>query len=289
MNNEHQLPDFLKTVVTKTLGQYNRGECDFSVTSLLKPPLLSSLESVHSQEIESDLSENLASFFGTCIHDKAEQYLTGDDRYISEVRYFHDFDVDGKFVRVSGKIDLFDTEDNCLWDIKCTSIFKLKGGDHSDFEAQLNMNRYLMHKVGINVEKLAIAGIPLDWRNSEAKRDEDYPKARFKRLDFEPWSLEATEDFIKMKIREHQAENPRPCTDKERWATEAVFAVHKNQNKRAVRLLNYRPTLHEVEELGGTHYEERPVEYRRCEGYCSVKSWCPVYKSLGTVPGNLED
>lgn len=289
MNNQHDLPDFLKTVVQKTLGQYDRGKCDFSVTSLLKPPLISRLEAEHRNEIESDISENLASFFGTCIHDKAEQYLTSDERYISEVRYFQDFEVDGKTYTLSGKIDLYDKEDQCLWDIKCTSIFKLRGGDHSDFEAQLNMNRLLMRNAGIEVNKLAIAGVPLDWRNSEARRDEDYPKARFMKLEFEPWSYEDTEEFIINKMREHLAETPRQCSDKDRWATEAVFAVCKNQNKRAVRLLNYRPTLHQVEELGGTHYEERPVEYRRCQGYCSVKTWCPVYQPVGDVSADMAD
>jgi hypothetical protein len=66
------------------------------------------------------------------------------------------------------------------------------------------------------------------------------------------------------------------CTDEERWTTPQKFALMKNGAKRATKLFDIKPET--VED--GYFIEHRPAVYRRCEDYCSVSKFCPIWSDV---------
>jgi hypothetical protein len=79
-----------------------------------------------------------------------------------------------------------------------------------------------------------------------------------------------------------------PCTPEERWANPTTWAVYKNSNKTAYRVLGSedeaRGLLTKMAELcpkDEFRIEVRPGADRRCESFCSVAKWCEYFKKKG--------
>jgi hypothetical protein len=80
--------------------------------------------------------------------------------------------------------------------------------------------------------------------------------------------------------REIADDEIQPCTAKERWEKPSKYAVKKEGNKRAYKLLD---TLEEAEKIAGDKgkeygVEKRPGESTRCLDYCSVCEHCNFYR-----------
>ena len=273
------LPKWLQRVIEETGNAYTKGKSDFSTTELISPPLIRKLMKEHKDELEVLPEDQLASFFGTGCHNQIENIfdLIDEDQkeYIVEERMYAEIN---DYV-IGGQIDLYVVEDEELWDHKFTSIYKLMSGDHFDYEAQLNINRWLLHQNGYNVKRLFISGFPLDWRKSDSRNREDYPNSRFKPLEFPLWKLGDTEEFIRERIALHTSESPPVCTEKERWKKTDTWAVMKFKQKRAVKLCN---SMREAEQYAGAdnYIEFREGKNLRCEEYCPVNKWCAFYRGL---------
>lgn len=276
LTNNHNLPDWLYKTVKHLRDKYDPGEADYSTTRLLLPPLIVHLESQY--ETSQDLTEALPSFIGTALHDSIEEALENDSRYIVERRFYKDIDVDGITYKIGGKIDLYDTETQVLSDAKVSSIYKFLFGDKFDYVAQGSINRWLMEP-DYPVSEFRINAIPKDWRNKESLYNSEYPNYPFQEIPLELWPIEETKEFVRNKIREFQADNPRYCTQEEMWYRPGKVAVMRKGQKKAVKLFDSLEEANIYAMTGKNMYvEERKGEYKRCESYCPVKKWCPVWQ-----------
>jgi hypothetical protein len=78
-----------------------------------------------------------------------------------------------------------------------------------------------------------------DWQRARANADPNYPQRRVETINLQLKSLEETEQFIKRRLDEYEANKNKPepeiveCTDKELWKGESVFKYFKDPAKAA--------------------------------------------------------
>jgi hypothetical protein len=91
------------------------------------------------------------------------------------------------------------------------------------------------------------------------------------------WFLDAA---LQEKLPDDELE---PCSHEARWHKPDTWAVVKNGNKRATKVLNsegaaegYMDQLKE----GAYHIEYREGEDTRCQSYCSVAQFCPYGRKI---------
>ena len=167
--NKHNLPRaFYEAII---YDSYNKGECDYSTTQLLKPPYMCKLEREHDGELERDITELIKSKLGTAMHNLLEKGVKtsgADGDFSAETRLYHKFDD----IILGGQIDVYDIVNKELIDYKVTSIWSIIFGK-KDWERQQNINRLLCEYNGINVEQLTIVATGSDWQRGRAKRERD--------------------------------------------------------------------------------------------------------------------
>jgi hypothetical protein len=264
LTNKFNLPDPIVNAVMNT--GYTPGSSDITVTQLIQPPLIRKLSRDNWDKLEEDVSERVWALFGTSVHHLLEMAYKGRTARVEERVYA---EVSGW--KLGGQFDVL--EGDILSDYKVTSVFAKDG--KKEWETQLNVLRWLLHKNGTVVNKLQIIQFFRDFRKNEQKRNpHDYPTPAA-RLDIPVWTLEETEKYVEERVRLHQSDNPSICTDEERWATEEKWAIMKNGAKRATKLYDIKPESVEK----GYYIEHRPKSYRRCEDYCSVSKFCPHWKT----------
>jgi hypothetical protein len=280
MRNDYGIPPWLYDTIDHNNKKYSPGSSDYTTTGLLKPARIYALEKLHREEIDGDISDNFASFFGTSVHDSIEDALQGDPRYIVEERFYRNIEVRGKLYTIGGQIDLYDKETKTLSDHKYTSISKLKFSDMHEYETQLAINRWLLLGWGLEVEKCKINLFIKDWRASERKKDPDYPKIPFVEVDFPLWPNENVENFIRQSVYEKETALQgfhAPCTPEERWARPAKWALMKKGVKRAVKLFDSEEEALAAVPDGKYTVVHRPGEDIRCDNYCDVNQFCDYY------------
>lgn len=252
---------------------YNKGDCDYSVTELLKPARQRALEKKHEEEIEVDVSDRIWSLYGQITHQILER---ASYEGIAETRYFAAI-ADKK---ISCQIDIIET-DGTLSDYKFTSSYKAKkGADISDYVAQLNMQRWILNENSIELTKLQIVALLRDWSKLEAARSPEYPQMQVVVLGIPMWDLSVTKEYILQRIRLHEeAKVVLPlCSKEERWEKPTKFAVKKPGRISAIRLLDTEKEAHEYRAAlpsnSNLYIEERSGESTRCLYYCDVKKFC---------------
>ena len=279
MNNKYNIPEWLKTTIEWSRNNYTPGESDYTTTSLLKPARIYALEKLHRDEVEEEVSDNFASFFGDCIHSACESALIENPRYIVEERFYRLIEVDGRMFKVGGQIDLYDKEIKELSDHKFTSVAKLMFSDKADYESQLAINRWLLRGWGLDVDTCKINLFLKDWRKGESKKNPEYPPIPFVELSFPLWQDVTVEDFIRQQIHEKESALRgfhTTCTEEERWTRPTKWALMKKGAKRAVKL--YDTEEGATDAAGkGMFVEFRPGEDIRCDSYCPVNQFCDYY------------
>lgn len=295
--NNTFLPQPIFDAVTN--DPYDKGECDYSVTGLMKPPRISALEERHKDEIVEDASDRIWSLIGQAIHgilERAERIAKVEERIY--------LDLDG--VTISGKYDRFVVADGCLQDYKVTSVYRVMRETSADFTAQQNAYLYLLKngyfKDTITKEKIPcryeakssqLVYILRDWHRPTARRDRgEYPPYQIVIKDVEVWEDSKTLEMLRSRIAiQKQARFALPlCTHEERWKGADKFAVKKEGAARALRVTD---TIEEAElflknkSLTGTDTNElknlkifkRSSEPKRCLDYCSVAPFCVQFKN----------
>ena len=276
--NKTNLPD----PVVRALTEFETPEKidGIRVTTLIDSPRISQLRQEHSHEITEDVSELVYRVMGTAIHKVFEN--ASSNSYVAEERLSHT--VDGTLI--SGAIDLQFEDDGVvdLKDFKSTSVYKVMQDDHPDWQRQLNVYAFLVRQSkGLKVRSASVIGVLRDWRKSDYERRAGYPAAPIVELDVPLWSEAEQAAYVKERVRLHQvAELEKEfaglpeCTDEERWTRAGKWAVHKGQNKRALKLFD---TKEEAEAFGAEQsdrrIEERASEHVRCSNnFCRVNEWC---------------
>lgn len=277
ITNHSDLPQPLVSAVSN--DRYSRGDSDYSITQLLKPPRATALEHLHASELEVDAADLIWSLLGTLAHeilDRAEEEAIPRDRLYMWLA--------GK--KISGATDRFVLRDGLLQDWKVTSVWKVKKAlKETDLEwsAQLNGYAMLLAEHGYEVKKAQIVPIMRDWSKPQAGRDEYYPQRQALKIDFPLWDLNYTKDYFSYLVERHEVAKkqlPR-CTNEQRWLADEAWAVHKGANKKASRVF-YTPEeayAYCQEEDRSSIYSvvHRPGTPKRCESYCLASRFCAQY------------
>jgi len=240
LTNNSGLPEAFVRAVKN--DPYSKGDADFSVTELLKPPRARALEIKYKDEIIEDARDRVWAVLGQSVHYILMQSARDGD--IVERRFSSEF----LGMKVAGQIDLLETDTKTLSDWKVTKAypFTKKGGSglKDEWVAQLNMQLELLRGNGLDATRLQIVGILKDFDEAKtkvgSKRFElGYPKAEIVAVEMPMWDRERTQAFIKQRVRAHHtAARELPlCGAEETW--------------------------------GG----------RRCARYCPASAFCDQYQS----------
>lgn len=275
VTNKANLPQPIYDAIIR--DGYSRGDADISVTELLSPARISALKAAHWQEIEEDASDRVWSLVGQVMHGILERSnRTG----IAERR----LSVQVEGWKVSGGMDAY-YDHGLLQDYKFVTAYKFKGGTvPQEYEQQLNCYAEILRANGDKVERLEIVAILRDWSKMEARRDPNYPQSQVLILPVTLWPQDIAQKFMRERVVLHKSARialPR-CTDEERWAKPAQWAVMKNGRKTAVRLLATEAEARTMATgLGAGHYiEKRTSANVRCENYCSVARFCEQFQAM---------
>jgi len=286
--NQHNLPEAIVEAVKN--DDYNKGDCDYSVTELLNPPQVSHLARMHDDEIEVDAIDSIWSLFGKSVHAILER---AEPSALTEERHFMKIDLpSGKQVTVSGQFDRLHVANNILQDYKVTSAWtKVFGSRLTEWQQQLNLLRLL---VPIQIDKLEIICIYRDWTKYDAEKNADYPQQQVETLDMPIWDLDTARKFLIDRIELHErVRNGEQidCTHEERWAQPTIHKIMKEGRKTSLR--NFKNDLTGAQAFKRAYDRDNPkavtaiVEHAgksvRCESYCAGAKFCPQFQATKAV------
>ena len=278
ITNKNNLPQPIYDAVKN--DSYDKGESDFTVTGLLKPPRQAALQAKHWAELEEDCSDRIWALMGQLMHGLLERSATSG---IVEKRFYTIIDN----TKIGGQIDRY--ENGTIGDYKFVSAYKLKRGVPEEYTIQLNMLAELMRQNGHVVNKLELVGILRDWSKMEATRDPAYPQSQVMVLPVELWPPGMIQDEMRARVREHKSaqacdvlrqELPE-CTEADRWAKPTVYAVMKEGKERALKLYGSCMEASAHADLDKSlSVIKRPGSNTRCENFCSVSKFCTQYQEM---------
>lgn len=281
--NRLGLPGYVVSMLTHE--DYDAGDSDITVTSLIQPPQVATLRRHHKDNIAHDVADTVWQFVGRGIHALMEKWA--NENVVAEERLFDE--VLGW--KVSGQIDVQHYVDDGIeiFDYKFTSARSILS-HHIEWEKQLNLYRLLIERVKKTpVLSLNIVAIIRDWDRHRAAQDPDYPQAAVLNIELPMWSLAESARFMEERValhqqaeRDYQWGNPLPhCTPAERWNRNEKWAVTKWQMKRAARVVSSKSEAEEIardltNSTGTLHVvDRRPGSMVRCEGnFCGVAEFC---------------
>lgn len=269
ITNELNLPEPLVAAIRN--DGYVKGDCDYSVTGLIRPVRIAALSRKYDEHLVEDVSERIYSLFGRAVHTILE--YAASDTYWVEKRYFFPF----ADKIISGQIDVYDRETKMLSDYKFCSRYVVSDGVKPEWTAQNSMNALLMRRNGIEVKSAEIVAIFRDWSKMMAARKSDYPQRDIERIPVPLWSEEKTEAYILERIAAHEAgkDNPPVCTPEERWEKPNRWALMKKGRKRAIKLFESEAEAIAAQDgPSETFIEPRPGENVRCLHFCPVTAYC---------------
>ncbi len=192
---------------------YSKGDADFSITELLKPPRVRVLFDRHDEEIVQDVSDFVARLLGKGVHEMLEK--SGGEG-LAEKRYTIQL---GDYT-VSGGVDLdLLLEEGKLYDWKTTKVYKIIKRDFFEWAAQMNGYAMLLKSVGKEVGGLTVVPFITDWLYRDSLTKKDYPKTQTMMIDLPLWDDATTREFFLERIALHRsAERALPeCTREETW------------------------------------------------------------------------
>lgn len=265
----------------------------FSATTLLKGATEIILARRHADEIEEDVSDRVWAIFGSAVHKILEQGKETDSQ-IKEG--FIKTDYAG--YEITGIFDLYDDATGTVTDYKTAGTIKWQKGEFDDYRMQTLIYCWLLRRAGFDAHRGEIVMILRDWVKSKARHESGYPDCQVQKVtfDFGDADFAHIECFVyaKLSLIEY-AETMRdyelqPCKDEERWHRQDTWAVVKDGNKRAYRVLESEEDAGKMlENLKGYHIEFRPGADAKCEDYCAVNRWCPHWKEYVATMNTDED
>jgi len=262
--NKHGLPEYL--VKWLQTDEYDHIDGTFSATGLLKPARAVVLSRLHKDEIVLDVSDVVASRYGSALHDSFAKLNLGE---VQEHRF--EAELDG--FRIVGKPDLIIA--GKIIDFKSTSVWKYIYKDYLDFIQQESIYRWLAEENGMEIDGTGeICFLFTDWAGSKAKFDPDYPQSRCAVESIPLMNEEKVLAFMRSRLLAFMEAdiNLPECTREELWQKPDKFAVKKIGAKKATKLYD---DLEEAENAlqDGQEIEQRKGLAKRC-GYCNASPFC---------------
>lgn len=256
-----------------------------SVSRLIAPAQKVALERDHADELTVDVSDLYPALLGQAIHLLLERAGDAVPKLVSERR----LTLAWNGWTISGKQDLYETEDGTILDYKNSSVWAYVFGK-LEWEQQDNVYAFLSRMNGHPVTGLKNILFCTDWRRGEAKRDPKYP-ARIVEMPIPLWDQDKQRSYVNARLEAHKAAadgNPASCTEEERWARPTTYAVVKAGQKRAVRVFDNAREATEAARPG-TSVVERPAESVRCASWCLAAPFCPQWAKDPTNPVNTTE
>lgn len=258
---------------------YDPGESDKTVTTLIGPPLIPYLIKKHGDEVEENASGRLFSLMGRMMHKVFE--VAGEDKELShlilEKRLYTT--VDG--CKVGGQIDVIDPDAGIITDYKVCSYWTAIYGAKIEWEQQQNIYRLLARDNGYDINRLQIAAMYRDWSAEKADRDPSYPSTQMQVIELPVWDYSRTEKYLSERIKVHSNPNPPICTPEERWERDTKYAIEKDGRKSALKLCDsaaeasmWMANNVKPHEMGKVRVVKRLGESKRCKRYCPVAKFC---------------
>jgi hypothetical protein len=254
-----------------------------SATTLLNGIKQIHLTDRHWDELEEDVADHFYAIFGSAAHKVLEG--EGADEFAEE---FISHELDG--ITVTGRIDNYNMRTGVISDYKTVTVYKIIKGDFDDWRKQGLIYAWLLLKNGFKVKTCRFIALLKDHSKSKAKRNSSYPQIPVYVYEFAvtPEGLSEIEAYMKGRIAEYKQyremadDEIPPCTAKERWEKPSEYAVKKDGNKRASKVVD---TLEEAEKIAGEKgkgfsVEKRPGESTRCMDYCSCCEFCNFYRDV---------
>ena len=282
ITNNHNIPAPLYRAICK--DEYDKGDSDVTVTTLIKPVQIQVLEKQHYKDIEVDALDNLCMFLGHSVHKALEE---SSDDAIVEQRFYKTFNLGENLgsVKLGGCVDYYDPFTETITDYKLTNVFSVKEGCKDDWINQLNCYAHLVRANGFPIKKLQICAIIKDWSRSMANSNPDYPSEPVLVIDVPVWRDEEAEAYISSKLKSYicgiRQNIYQCCSEEDTWQKPDSYKVFKGSNTRATKSFATRE-----EALMWIDSSKDADKYRivclqgrrtRCENFCRVSKWCPQY------------
>lgn len=277
---------------------YDSGDTDYSVTTLLSPPRVVHLKKRHEHKVDLFIEDLLYSWTGTASHNYMEDCLKeivdgdGKPKYKLEER----LRVVINNRKISGAYDVLWKDKLSLWDMKNTSTWKVIFGDKHEWAAQQNMYRYLYWiKYKELIKELHIIGMFRDWSMANKMRGgKQYPEKPVVSYQLPLWDVQKTYDFMVDRVNVMIADEDKKdddltrCTHEDMWCSQDKVAVKTSRLKRALRVCdNMKAAKKWVSEymagpackdkIDNIVYDVRPSTRTRCESWCPVNVYCNQY------------
>lgn len=217
LTNNLRLPGAYVRAVTN--DSYDRGDCEFTATELLKPPRIRRLSLDNKDNIVHEAADMVAILFGKAIHSILE-HANRDG--LVEKRFYAE--VDGR--RISAQIDHLSWSDagfgEDLIDWKTCTIYKVNrpGKFEPDWEAQVNIQLECLRQNGIDAKRLWIVPFIKDFSAIKAQTIPNYyPKTGVLKIPLPLWERARTVDFIRSRMEFHDLAKIKlpECTRDEHW------------------------------------------------------------------------
>ena len=222
---------------------YDKGDCDYSCTEILKPFLQIRLQHDHVDEIIEDPWDRLYSLYGQLMHSILERAALPTD-YILETRLF--LEIGG--ITLSGQLDTYNIDTKTLADYKFTTVFSYLHAKQS-WANQLNILAYLAKMKGWDVKHIESIMVFRDWRMAEGREFErkgkQYPRM-VETVAQTLWDTDKAREYIVSKL---------------------LQVDHYVKHADMLDIPKCSDTW------GG----------KRCEHYCDVVRWCPFIQAERSV------
>lgn len=280
MKITYDIPNKFKKVL---LGDTYKKNTKYSVTQILKEPRPVILENRHIHKIKPEVEDKLWSFFGSAWHDVMEK--AEDDTSLIEERL--------KYGNISGKFDHYDSTLKAIYDFKFTSVWTVVYGTHDEWQKQLSIYAWLLKYYGFDVEAIANTVIMRDWKKSEYERGRykiPKPYATIQHDILTEIDGMPIGEYLDYRARLFDGYEDTPddelplCSEEFRWAKPDTFAIYKNKNKNAKRVVDSEEEAKEYiewldDDKNSYRIEKREGDkYKRCE-YCPIKDYCNQYQN----------
>lgn len=311
ITNKHNIPLPMAVWLLNDEYDYIDDPNYISATSLMKP--MRSL--ILSKRIdwtnkERDLSELVASRFGSAIHDSVEKawvtrgqellvklgfpndaaekvIVNPSDQQLKTIKDIIPIYMEKRSIKpfqgfnIGGKFDL--VMNGHLYDFKSTSTFNYtKSGNDQHYITQGSIYRWLNPKL-ITEDVINIQFVFTDWQSFKARADPEYPQTRVVGRELKLMSLQETERYIRerlalyAKYRDAAEKDLPDCTREELWQSEPQYKYYNNPAKtdgRATRNFDSDKKAADEFMIGKPGIMKViPGEPKRC-GYCDAYETC---------------
>lgn len=277
LTNRKNLPNILLDVIKN--DSYDG--VGFTATTIINNPHLYYLRLKHKDDVVEDVLDHFHTLLGKAVHYVFEK---AGSSYLTEVRFKTTIEDKRliKPVEISAQIDVFDVTNKILTDLKI--VTKAKTGVSEEYEAQLNIQKYIMERNGFTVNQMELLHIYRDWYKKD-KYDSMLPQDPIARKPVPMWTRTQVEEYIVTRLLLFQNYDGTPCTEKERWTKPTVYAVKTpTANRSRKNFTNFDEAQMALKP--GEIVETRPGGDPRCQEYCSLNNFCSFYinKYLAKMP-----